>query len=165
MKNMNSNTSKVLTTATFFVAAANGATVPFADIFEALAEPVGKMTPDSLVEMLPTSKEASPLVGDNELYGRGWDIAWSAWANDDEEKWNTGLVTSLDFELALSWTAPLWVEYLDGYETNYTMINFAPTFDLDLGAYIKLAFHLYFIEFEFSVDLIPYRFRPFAFTF
>lgn len=45
------------------------------------------------------------------------------------------------------------------------MINFEPTFDLDLGAYAKIAFHLFFIEFEVSVDLIPYRFRPFAFSF
>lgn len=45
------------------------------------------------------------------------------------------------------------------------MITFEPTFDLDAAAYSKIAFHLWFIEFHFSVDLIPYSFRPFDFTF
>jgi hypothetical protein len=45
------------------------------------------------------------------------------------------------------------------------MINFEPTFNLDIGAYLRLEFHLYFINFEFSVNLMPYMFRPFDFTF
>ena len=45
------------------------------------------------------------------------------------------------------------------------MIKIRPTFDLDIGAYSKIAFYLYFIAFEFSVDLIPYKFRPFEFSF
>lgn len=65
----------------------------------------------------------------------------------------------------MKWTAPIWSEYSYGYETTYQMIHFEPTFDLDLGAYLKIAFHLYLINFEFSVDLMPYTFRPFDFTF
>ena len=45
------------------------------------------------------------------------------------------------------------------------MINFEPTFNLDVGAYLKFELHLYFINFEFSVNLMPYMFRPFDFTF
>ena len=45
------------------------------------------------------------------------------------------------------------------------MVNFEPTFDLDLAALIKLEFHLYFINLNFEVALVPYRFRPFSFTF
>lgn len=159
------NTSKVLSTATFFVTAANGASVPFADIFEALAAPAAKLTPESLTAMLPKSKEESPYVKENQLGGRGWDAAWSTWVEGDKEKWNTGVVFSFDTELSLSWTAPLWSEYIEGYETEYPMIHFEPTFNLDMGAYSKVAFHLYWIEFEFSVDLVPYRFRPFDFSF
>ena len=112
---MNMKTSKLLTAGTFFVAAASGATVPFANIFEALAEPAAKLTPESLTEMLPHKKEDSPFVGDNDIGGRGWDIAWSAWAGDDKEKWNTGMVASMNAEISLSWTAPLWSEYKEGY--------------------------------------------------
>ena len=44
------------------------------------------------------------------------------------------------------------------------MINFEPTFNLDVGAYWRVEFHLYFINFEFSINLMPYKFRPFDFT-
>ena len=115
--------------------------------------------------MLPNSKDKSPFVGENQLYGRGWDAAWSSWAGNDREKYNTGMIASIQTELGLSWTAPLWVEYLKGYETEYTMVNFEPTFDLDLAALIKLEFHLYFIDLNFEVAIVPYRFRPFSFTF
>ena len=117
--------------------------------------------------MIPHSKEDSPLVGGNDIYGRGWDIAWESWAGGEEkkEKWNTGMRASIDAQFALSWTAPLWTEFREGYDKTYRMINFEPTLDLDLGLYMKVAFHLYFIEFEFEVNLMPYIFRPFDFTF
>ena len=115
MKKLDMKTTKLLTTATFFVAATNGATVPFTDIFAALAAPAAKLTPESLTEMLPHRKEDSPFVSDNDIGGRGWDIAWSAWAGDDKEKWNTGMVASFASEISLSWTAPLWSEYIEGY--------------------------------------------------
>ena len=75
------------------------------------------------------------------------------------------MVVSLSTQLALSWTAPLWFEHLEGFEETYGMVNFEPTFDLDAGVYMKLAFHLWWIEFKFDVNLIPYKFRPFDFTF
>ena len=75
------------------------------------------------------------------------------------------MVASIQTELALEWEAPLWVEYLKGYDTEYTMINFEPIFDLDLSALIKIEFHLYFINFNWEVAIEPYRFRPFSFTF
>jgi len=71
---------------------------------------------------------------------------------------------SLNAELNLSWSAPLWAEYTHGYDESFAMVAFEPTFDLDIGFYMKIAFHLYFIEWEFSVDLLPYKFRPFDFT-
>ena len=165
MKKMNSKVTSALGTTTFLMVAAQSASAPFADIFEALAEPVKGVTRQNILELLPTSKEDSPFVGENELGGRGWDAEFSSWYNDDEEKWNTGFVASIQTELGLAWTAPLWVEYLKGYETEYTMINFEPTFDLDLAALIKLEFHLYFINFNFEIAIVPYRFRPFSFTF
>ena len=107
------------------------------------------MTPESLVEMLPRSKEDSPLVGGNDLYGRGWDLERSKWSGGDEEKWNVGMRTKLNAEFALKWEAPLWTEFLEGYDKTYRMINFEPTLDLDLGFYMTMAIHLHFIEFEF----------------
>ena len=113
---------------------------------------------------MPQSKDESPFVGSNDLYGRGWDAEWSAWSGD-REKFNTGMVTSISTEFSISWTAPLWATYEHGYESTYQMINFEPTFNLDIGCYLVLEFHLYFINFEFSVNLMPYMFRPFDFTF
>lgn len=113
---MNTNTSKLATTAIFIAATANGATVPFADIFAALAAPSGKPTSQKIVEALPKSKEDSPHVKGNELYGRGWDASWSAWAGDSKEQWNTGMEVSFNVEVALTWTAPLWSEYITSYE-------------------------------------------------
>ena len=113
---------------------------------------------------MPSTKEDSPFVGANNLFGRGWDVEWSAFAGD-REKDNLGFVTSFNTEFSISWTAPLWASYEHGYEATYQMINFEPTFNLDAGAYLKLEFHLYFITFEWSVNLMPYMFRPFDFTF
>jgi len=91
-------------------------------------------------------------------------MEWSKWSGD-REKWNTGAVFSLNAEFGLSWAAPLWTDIIEGYDKSYRMINFEPSVDLDIGFRIKFAFHLYFIEFEFSVDLMPYMFRPFDFIF
>ena len=84
MKNMNQFSSKVFATASVLVAP-TVANSPFSNIFHALAAPVGSLTPEKLISMIPKSKEESPLVGENDLYGRGWDLEWSAWAHNDEE--------------------------------------------------------------------------------
>ena len=115
--------------------------------------------------MMPHSKEESPLVGTGNLFGRGWDMKWSKWAGDDEEKYHTGAELKLNAEFALGWSAPLWSDFTEGYEETYRMINFEPNLDLDLGFKIAFSFHLYFISWEFSIDLMPYKFRPFDFVF
>ena len=115
MKNMNSNTSKLVTTATSFIAAVNGAINPFTDIFAALAEPAGKPTAQTIVDMLPHTMDDSPTVEANELYGRGWDASWSAWVDGTKEKYNTGMEVSFSTQVSLSWTAPVWSEYIEGY--------------------------------------------------
>lgn len=71
----------------------------------------------------------------------------------------------MNAEIALSWTAPLWATFDHGYESTYEMISFEPTFNLDAGLYAKFAIHLHFINLEWSVNLMPYRFRPFDLTF
>ena len=81
---MNQFSSKVFATASVLVAS-TVAHSPFSDILAALTAPVGSLTPEKLVSMIPKSREESPLVGDNDLYGRGWDAEWSAWANNDED--------------------------------------------------------------------------------
>ena len=138
---------------------------PWADIFEAIAKPVDVVTRETITDQLPQAKDESPFVQGTDLIGRGWDAAWSTWAGGDEEKWNTGIRTSINAEFSISWTAPLWASFEHGYESTFRMINFEPTFNLDAGAYLVFDIHLYFINFEFSVNLMPYMFRPFDFTF
>jgi len=54
----------------------------------------------------------------------------------------------MNTEISLSWTAPLWADFEHGFDEIYEMINFEPTFNLDLGAHFRIEFHLYFVSFE-----------------
>ena len=114
MKNMN---RKLFATATV-AAIANASNDPIGDILETLTGSVDKITRDALIEKLPSSKEDSPFVGANNLFGRGWDVEWSAFAGD-REKDNLGFVTSFNTEFSISWTAPLWATYEHGYQSTY----------------------------------------------